>query len=316
MPQEGFLRKMRYQLLLLSAAVPILLPASSKFNGRWDITVDNEARRRAWWLEIEGAGTANPRGSFISAYAGDLNKIDEIEIRGDELVFGFRPRGGGHLVYRARLVGDKLIGTFETQGRPALNWIGVRAPEIRDREDGGWKRGKPIALFNGKDMSGWKALLPNRDLGWKVAGGLLQNEPKANNLISEQKFWNFELRVEFRLGEKSNSGIGLRGRYEVQILEDYGRPVDAHSNGALYSRIVPSVNASKPAGEWQTYDIRLVGRQVTVTLNGKTIIDKGEIEGLTAMAVDSHEAEPGPIVLQGDHGSVEFRKIELTPLTR
>ncbi len=306
----------RYQLILFLAALPALLPANPKLNGRWDITVDNEARRRAWWLEIEGAGTASPKGSFISAYAGDLNKIDEIEIRGDELVFGFRPRGGGHLVYRARLVGDKLVGTFEPQGRPALKWIGVRAPEIRDRDDGKWKRGKPVALFNGSDLSGWKAVVPNRDLGWTAAGGALKNEPKANNLISEQKFWNFEMRVEFRLGEKSNSGLGLRGRYEVQILEDHGRQPDTHSNGALYSRIAPAVNASKPAGEWQSFDIRLVGRQITVVLNGTTLIDKGEIDGLTAVAVDANEGEPGPIVLQGDHGAVEFRKIEITPLTR
>jgi hypothetical protein len=118
------------------------------------------------------------------------------------------------------------------------------------------------------------------------------------------------------VGEHSNSGIGLRARYEVQVLDDFGRPPNTHGNGALYARILPSENASKPAGEWQTYDIRLVGRQVTVVLNGKTIIDKGEVEGLTAIAIDSSEAEPGPIFLQGDHGAVEFRNLMVTPLVK
>ena len=93
------------------------------------------------------------------------------------------------------------------------------------------------------------------------------------------------------------------------------RPPNKHSNGALYARIAPSENASKPAGQWQTYDIRLVGRQVTVALNGKTVV-KGEIEGLTAIAGDSNEAAPGPIYLQGDHGPVEFRNIVVTPLVK
>jgi len=149
-----------------------------------------------------------------------------------------------------------------------------------------------------------------------VKDGVVSSTGGANNLISEAKFWNYLLHLEYRVGARSNSGIGLRGRYEIQILEDYGRPPDTHSNGALYSRIAPSVNASKPAGEWQTYDIRLVGRQVTVTLNGKTVIDKGEIEGLTAVASDANEAEPGPIILQGDHGPVDFRNVVLTPLVQ
>ena len=102
----------------------------------------------------------------------------------------------------------------------------------------------------------------------------------------------------------------------MQILDDYGRPPDTHSAGALYSRIAPSENASKPAGEWETYDIRLVGREVTVVFNGKKVIEKGVIDGLTAMAHDADEGEPGGIALQGDHGPVEFRKITITPLVK
>lgn len=303
--------KLRTLLVFLVLAELFTLCANPKFNGRWDITVTNEPRHRVWWLEIEGAGTDHPRGKFVSAYAGDMNLIDEMSINGNELIFSFKPRNGGQLVYHAKLVGEKLQGTFEK-----MMWVGVRAPRIQETDDGSWKKGKPVELFNGKDFTNWKGLIPDKELGWVVKDGILTNQPKANNLISESRFWNFELRAEFRLGPQSNSGIGLRGRYEIQILEDYGRPPNTHTNGALYSRVPPKVNASKPAGEWQTYDIRLVGREVTVVLNGQKVLDKVEIEGLTAVAVDANEGEPGPLILQGDHGSVEFRKLTLTPLTR
>jgi hypothetical protein len=149
-----------------------------------------------------------------------------------------------------------------------------------------------------------------------VRNGNLVNEPPSANLESKEKFWNFDFHAEYRLFEHSNSGIGLRGRYEVQVFDDYGRPPAKGGHGALYSRIVPSKNASKKAGEWQTMDIRLIGRDVTVTLNGETIIEKGYVDGLTAMATNPHEGEPGPITIQGDHEKVEFRVIEVTRLEK
>jgi hypothetical protein len=303
--------------LLLIAAVAAPAFANPGFNGRWDIKVDTP-NKRAWWLEITGAETPNPKGKFVSAFAGDMNVIEEISIKGDDLTFGFRPPKRGHLVYKAKLAKGKLEGTFEEEGagRPPLPWTAVRAPVIKEKDDASWQRGKPVDLFGGT-MSGWRPVVPGKALGWAISKeGTLTNTAGANNLVSEAKFWNFELHAEYRVGAHSNSGIGLRGRYEIQILEDYGKPPDTHSNGSLYSRVAPAVNASKPAGEWQTYDIRLVGRTVTVVLNGKKILDKVEIEGLTAIAPDSNEAEPGPIFLQGDHGPVEFRKLTLTPLTK
>lgn len=115
---------------------------------------------------------------------------------------------------------------------------------------------------------------------------------------------------------RSNSGIGLRGRYEVQIISDYGRPPGMHGTGALYTRILPRVNASKKPGEWQTFDIRLAGREVTTVLNGEKLYEKGVIDGLTGIAFDPYEDQPGAIELQGDHGPVEFRNLILTPLTK
>jgi hypothetical protein len=170
-------------------------------------------------------------------------------------------------------------------------------------------------LFNGKDVSGWLGQDPGRPLGWSVKDGILMNQGKgANNIYSTQKFNDFQLEVEFNVDPKSNSGVYLRGRYEIQVLDGFGRPLDIHSQGALYGFIVPAVNADKPAGEWQTYEITLIANRVTVILNGAKIIDNGEVPGITGGALDANEKGPGPIMLQGDHGRVQFRKVRITPL--
>ena len=302
---------------ILLTAWPLLAAGDARFNGRWDITGYREPRNAAWLVEITGADTDAPQGKFVTAFNGDMNVIQEISVKPGELQFGWA-RPNGHMVYKAKLVNGKLEGTFETEGQtqPPMKWVGVRAPVIPDKDDGTWREGKPVMLINGKDLGGWVADGKGEIRGWSVAGGVLATTGKGNNVISEAKFWNFKLHCEVKVAEHSNSGIGLRARYEVQVLDDFGRPPNTHGNGALYARILPSENASKPAGEWQTYDVRLVGRQVTVVLNGKTIIDKGEVEGLTAIAIDSNEAEPGPIYLQGDHGPVEFRNLTVTPLLK
>lgn len=303
-------------MLMMSASV---WAADADFNGRWDIRLPDDSRNRAWWMEIAGAGTPGLKGRFVGFPGGDMNNIENPVLKDGVLRFTFeRPaRGDAAAIrneYTAKFVDGRLEGTCNT-GKTRLRWIGERAPEIADRDDGSWREGKPIHLFNGKDLVGWHAIGRGGQPGWSAENGLLKSSGRANNLESDGKFWNFLLHVEYRVGPKSNSGIGLRGRYEVQILEDFGRPLDTHSNGSLYSRIVPAVAASKPAGEWQTYDIRLVGRDVTIVLNGKKVV-QGVIEGLTAMATDPDEGKPGPITLQGDHGPVEFRQIVLTPLVK
>ena len=90
----------------------------------------------------------------------------------------------------------------------------------------------------------------------------------------------------------------------------------ATAPAALYSRIAPSVNASKPAGEWQSYDIRLVGRTLSVIHNGIKVLDNVEVDGLTAIANNSDEAEPGPFIIQGDHSYVEIKSFLVTPLVK
>jgi hypothetical protein len=315
--------------VFLLAACPFLAGAQD-YNGRWDITTLSQPRPRAWWVELTGVGTPDAAGKFVSAYGGDMNKIDKIEVVNGELHFTInapvrRGRGGDNAppptphnsVYTARLVGGKLEGVFQVEGQtqPPTKWTGVRAPKIADQDDGTWKKGQPIALFNGKDLTGWKALNPETEMKWTVVDGVLRNAPPTTDIISVQKFWNFEAHVDFRIIQNSNSGIGLRGRYEIQILEDFGQPPNSHGSGALYSRVQPAVNASKPAGEWQSYDIRLVGRTLTVVFNGTKVLDKVHVDGLTAIAENSDEGEPGPFILQGDHSYVEIKNFVVTPLT-
>jgi hypothetical protein len=299
-------------LVLLAVSA---VAADSDYNGRWDLTT-GAARRGAWWVELNGVGTANASGKFVSAYSGDMNKIDEISIQNGVLKWVIKPPNGAPFVYTARLAGGKLEGTMtrEGQNEAATKFTGVRAPEITEKDDGSWKKGTPVELFDGKDLKGWHALVPGAEMKWTVTDAVLKNAPPTTDIVSDQKFWNFEAHVEFRIVEHSNSGIGLRGRYEIQILDDYGRPPNTHSAGALYSRVAPAVNASKPAGEWQTYDIRLVGRDLTVVHNGKKVLDHVHVDGLTAIANNSDEGEPGPFIVQGDHSNVEIRKFTVTPL--
>jgi len=296
------------------------------FNGRWNIKV-HDNRTRAWWLEVAGAGTGQLKGKFVGAPGGDCDVIHDLAIRDGELSFSFtrgyirvpgqeKARQKG--VYRARLAHDKLEGSFQIEGQeaPAIRWTGTRAAVITDSDDGSWRETKPVRLFNGRNLKGWSALEKNRELAWTVRDGLLTNMAGAPNLISDRKFWNFKVHMEFRIPEHSNSGLGLRGRYEVQIADSYGQPVGTHMMGALYSRIAPSINASKPAGEWQTLDVTLIGRDVTVVLNGAKVIDKQVIEGPTAIVFDTDESAPGPIFVQGDHRQIEIRSLVITPLVK
>jgi hypothetical protein len=206
-------------------------------------------------------------------------------------------------------------------GQPA-EFTGKRIPAIPAKPDlSQVKYGTPIPLLNGKDLTGWR-LLKEADNGWSVVDGILQNRVSKEkgkhfgNLRTDAEFEDFNLKTEVRTQEGSNSGIYLRGIYEVQIMESFGKPLDSHHMGALYSRITPSVNAEKPIGEWQTLDITLVDRHLTVILNGKTIIDNQPVLGCTGGAMSSDEFKPGPLYLQGDHTNVDYRNMVLTPVVK
>ncbi len=295
------------------------------FNGRWDITVTGPSVPRAWWwLEVSGAGTDNPKGRFEGAPVGLLDEIPKLNVSEGELRFAldakFRkdhPAEKG--LYWARMDDGKLKGTFEIEGAPStyLEWTGVRAPALADKDDGSWKPGDPVVLFNGRDLTGWQsAAAPGRPAGWTVKDGALIGLPGGADLLSEKKFMNFVLDAEYRIEPHANSGVGLRGRYEVQIADDSDKPPSNRTTGAILGRIAPTLNAVRPAGEWQLLGVRLVGRDVTVVLNGIRVINRQSIEGPTAIALDTNEAEPGSLLLQGARGSVEFRRIVVYPLVK
>ena len=313
--------------LVLVAACALSCCAASiddqLFNGRWDLTVNGLSSPRGWCLEVSGAGTVTLKGKFVGGAIAQLQDIPKLSIRDGELRFALENRyRREHALekglYWARLEDSKLKGTFEIEGDPSsyLEWTGVRAPVLPDKDDGTWKKGDPIILFDGHDLTGWQALPPGRLNSWSVKDGILANSIGATSLISDKKFFNFTADTEIRIGPRGNSGVGLRGRYEVQVADDIDRPPSNRRSGAILDRIVPTANAARAAGEWQTLSIRLVGRQVTVVLNGIRVIDKQPIEGLTGIALDANESEPGPILLQGDRGAVEFRKVVVYPLTK
>lgn len=186
----------------------------------------------------------------------------------------------------------------------------------------------PVArLFNGKDLAGWKLRDPNGKQSWSVVDGVLTNTDKGTDLVSEEKFTDFELHVEVRVPKGGNSGVYLQGRYEIQIGDTAGMTDLTNSMmGAIYSKIAPKMNAAKPAGEWQSLDVHFMQAvrdktgavvlkpMVTVILNDEIIIDRGEIDGPTGGALDADEGTPGPIMLQGDHTAVEYRNIIIRKL--
>jgi hypothetical protein len=253
-----------------------------------------------------------------------VDEIPKLSISDGELRFALlnhyrRERGPEIGLYWARFEDGKLKGTFEIEGDPSsyLEWTGVRAPQLPDKDDPAiWKKGDAVVLFDGHDLTGWQTVGSVRALGWTVKDGILTNGIGNTNLVSEKKFMNFALDVDFRLGPRGNSGVTLRGRYEVQLADDPDRPPSNHGSGSILGRIVPVVNAARLAGDWQTLSVRLVGRQVTVVLNGIRVIDRQSVDGPSDIALDTIEGEPGPILLQGDRGPVAFRKIVVYPLVK
>ena len=176
-------------------------------------------------------------------------------------------------------------------------------------------------LFNGKDVSGWHLRNEKGFNSWKVENGILMNVVEkgqhGTDLVTDKKFWNFTVRYEYQVPDGSNSGFYLRGRHEIQILGDYQRGKPAKGgNGAIYNHTAPSEFASKPGGEWQTCEATIIGNKISVTLNGKKIHDNVQCDVATGSEIDNKVTEPGPIFLQGDHGTVSFRKIEIKELPK
>jgi hypothetical protein len=278
--------------------------------GRWDITVASPGGSYPSWLDVRASGDRTLVGSFVGR-VGSARPISRIEFAGGRLQFSVPPQwepGNDDFRFDAQLQNDRLSGSMLTSSGERLSWTGVRAPLLRRATPPTW--GAPVALFNGRDLAAWRA---DGNSQWHAEQGVLVNKASGANLVSRQAFDDFMLHAEFRYPARGNSGVYLRGRYEVQIEDSRGREPASEHLGGIYGFIAPSQDVAAPAGTWQQFDITLVGRHVTVVLNGTTIISNQAIPGITGGALDSREGEPGPIMLQGDHGPVEYRNIILTP---
>jgi len=320
-------------VITASVAVSALAQSNNPFIGRWALTIPGGG---AGWLGIEQKD-GQLQGSILWG-GGSVVPVNAVRVEGDKLIVtrihknkkkdadGKEKTEVVTETITATLSGDNMsLVTVKAKedgkefGR--AEFTGKRIPPLPPAPDlSKVKFGPPIQLFNGKDLTGWRLINPKADNGWSVQDGVLMNRVKkgqhCGNLRTEAEFEDFNLTLEVRTQAGSNSGVYLRGIYEVQIAETYGKPVDSHNMGAIYSRITPTVAAEKPIGEWQTLDITLVYRHVTVILNGKKIIDNQPLLGCTGGALTSDEFKPGPIYLQGDHTNIDYRNIVLRPVVK
>jgi hypothetical protein len=287
--------------------------ASDKdFLGRWDITLKAPDREYPSWIEIsekEGKVSA----LFVSRW-GNARPLPKIEIKGSHITFVSPKEEEDRkedMVFEGTLTGKTLAGTTTGQDGTPWTWTGVRSPALEGTRTPKW--GKAIELFNGKDLTGWhmdRAGPPN----WTVQDGNLVKPGNGPELINDQKFQDFKLHVEFNCGKDANSGVYVRGRYEVQIETESQAEPPSHHTGGVYGFLAPSPELPRSPDVWQTFDITLIGRRITVVQKGKTVIDNQEIPGITGGALNSQEGTPGPIYLQGgEKGHVLFRKIVITP---
>ncbi len=277
--------------------------------GRWDITVNYNGKQLPSWMGIWVSGNNTLVGEFVSS-GGSARPISQVMTDADSFHFSIPPqweKEPDNLMVKGIVNGDIATGIITFPNGQQYGWSAVRAPSLQRMAAAVW--GKPVKLFNGTDLQGWHALGENQ---WIVETGVLKSPKSGSNLVSDRKYNDFKLHIEFRYPEHSNSGVYLRGRYEVQIEDGDSIHPAIDQLGAVYGFLAPAEKAGKKAGEWQSYDITLTGRLVTVVLNGVTIISNREIPGITGGAIDSKEGEPGPLQIQGDHGPIEFRNIVLT----
>ncbi len=341
--------KSKSLLIAIIAGVLIFFTAPSRaqddpvapFVGMWALSLDYEDNN-AGWLEVsqeDGYIDSKILWRWGSVYPVDYSMIfmgNLLLVHGQDVVRERDAQGNSlrtqHPIYwvDVEMDGADRIKGMASFPNPdgiefeAISFTGKRIPAYGEASDmSKIKYGKAQEIFNGKNLKGWELLNPNSVNGWTAVDGILFNNPvqpegeehiSYGNLRTTDTYEDFKLSLEVNIPAGSNSGVYLRGIYEVQVQDSYGKPLDPHNMGGLYSRITPSEAAEKPAGEWQKMEMTLYKRHLTVVLNGKTIIDNQPVKGVTGGAMSADEFVPGPIYLQGDHGEVSYRNIVLTPI--
>jgi hypothetical protein len=293
---------------------PLAPPASTTpFWGRWDLTIRTPKGQLPSWIEVtEMDGRTRVLMVGVADHATPLKKAtvksEEVEFLSPKGEEGFRQ----DTLFKGRLVHGRLVGTATGTDGTSWQWTGRRAPALKRNGVPRW--GKPLTLFDGKNFAGWRFSDPKRAGTWTIEDGTLVSNGKGPEIITTSKFEDFKLHIEFNCGSMANSGVYLRGRYELQIETDSAQEPPNQQTGGIYGFLAATPAQPRRAGVWQSYDITLVGRTVTVAQNGHTVIDHKEIPGITGGALDSHEGLPGPIYLQGsEEGRVAFRNIVITP---
>jgi Domain of Unknown Function (DUF1080) len=282
----------------------------SPLEGRWDLTLYNSGKSYPAWLEVHHSGSRTLVGQYVGQ-GGSARPISVIHFADNKLSFSIPPQwdaANNDLIFEALFEGDSLTGTIIAPDRKKFTLTGVRAPSLRRLAEPVW--GEQISLFDGTDLKGWHTSGANQ---WIAENGVLVSPASGSNIMTDALFNDFKLHIEFRYPKGSNSGVYLRGRYEIQIVDSKGIEPGRDYLGAIYGFVAPEYMMAKDAGEWQSYDVTLTGRRVSLSVNGKPVICNAEIPGITGGALDSKEGEPGPIMMQGDHGPIEFRNILLTP---
>jgi hypothetical protein len=279
--------------------------------GRWDITIEKDGKSLPSWLEVQKSGTHTLIGRFCYAF-GSARPISEVKDNEGKYSFSIPPQwepGNRNMDFEFEADGDKLKGTMVYTDGKTYSFTGERAPSLTRSKAPIW--GKPERLFNGKNTKGWHTDGINQ---WIAQNGILRSPHSGANLITDKTFTDFKLHIEFRYPQGSNSGVYLRGRYELQIIDTKSGDPEPINNqfSSIYGFLPPNKMMAKDPGEWQSYDVTLVGRLITVVANGKTVICNAEIPGITGGAINSKEGEPGPILIQGDHGPIDYRNIIIT----
>ncbi len=250
--------------------------------GTWDLTIHTpEGRHLPSWLDVRYSGNRVLVGRMVGV-VGSVRPISRLDFAHDTLKWSLPPQwepGDGDFQYVAVFAGDSLTGSMTTSDGKQLAWSGHRAPALHRTGGSVVQWGTAVPLFDGRDITGWHVV--GGDNQWKGVAGVLTNTQRGGNLVTDRTYGDFKLHVEFKYPP-------------------------------IYGFLIPNENAAKGANEWQTYDIMLVGRMVTVVLNGKEVVCRANIPGPTGGALDSNEEKPGPIMLQGDHGPVEYRNLTIT----
>ncbi len=289
----------------LALMAPAFLSAASPFEGRWDFANPNPNAVGCNWL-----GVTDKDGSldvWFQPTGGHVIQIRDFKANGSHLTLNV----GQNQVWDLDANGDKLTGT-EKRGNKTTPVSAVRAPKLERPAPKAWS--KPEALFNGKNLDGWEPIGDPSKSHWVVEDGEMVNKEHGANIRTTRKFTDFKLHFEVNCPDHANSGMYLRGRYELQLeYEPEGTEPPERSMGSIYGRIAPSRELPRKPGQWETFDVTLYGRTLTVTRDGVMTIDHKQIEGITGGALDANEGEPGPFYIQGDHtGGLKFRNITVS----